>query len=69
MPGPVTRRDLLAQLGVTAAATIGASAAGIGVAGMARAQDWHVYWKGLPTESIPEAIASALAQPVDFASS
>ena len=39
MPGPVTRRDLLAQLGVTAAATIGASAAGIGVAGMARAQD------------------------------
>jgi branched-chain amino acid transport system substrate-binding protein len=36
---PVTRRDLLAQLGVTAAATLGASAAGIGVAGIARAQE------------------------------
>src|SRR5207244_811052 len=39
MPGPVTRRDLLAQLGVTAAATLGASAAGIGIAGVARAQE------------------------------
>src|SRR2546427_5316994 len=39
MPGPVTRRDLLAQLGVTAAATFGASAAGIGFAGVARAQE------------------------------
>jgi branched-chain amino acid transport system substrate-binding protein len=39
MPGPVTRRDLLAQLGVTAAATLGASAAGIGFAGVARAQE------------------------------
>src|SRR6266851_3258063 len=39
MPGPVSRRDLLAQLGVTAAATLGASAAGIGVAGIARAQE------------------------------
>ena len=39
MPGPVTRRDLLAKLGVTAAATFGASAAGFGVAGIAHAQD------------------------------
>src|SRR6267378_2619082 len=39
MKGPVTRRDLLAKLGVTAAATLGASAAGFGVAGIARAQE------------------------------
>jgi branched-chain amino acid transport system substrate-binding protein len=39
MPGPVTRRDLLAKLGVTAAATFGASATGFGVAGIAHAQD------------------------------
>jgi hypothetical protein len=36
--------------------------------GMARAQDWHIYWKGLPTEHIAQAIAAALAQPVDFTS-
>jgi len=34
--------------------------------GMARSEDWHVFWKGLDTERIPEAIATALAQPVDF---
>jgi acetylglutamate synthase len=35
--------------------------------GMARAEDWHVFWKGLGTDRIPEAIATALAQPLDFA--
>jgi ribosomal protein S18 acetylase RimI-like enzyme len=35
--------------------------------GMARAGDWHVFWKGLETSRIPEAIATALAQPIDFA--
>jgi branched-chain amino acid transport system substrate-binding protein len=45
--GP-TRRDFLAQLGVTAAATgIGASVAGVGVAGIAHAQD-------KPKGSIPD---------------
>jgi len=40
MSGGTTRRDFLAQLGVTtAAATVGAAAAGMGVAGIARAQD------------------------------
>jgi branched-chain amino acid transport system substrate-binding protein len=39
MSGGATRRDFLAQLGVTAAATFGASAAGISVAGIAQAQD------------------------------
>ncbi len=34
--------------------------------GIARAQDWDMYWKGLPIESIPQAIAAALAQPVDL---
>jgi len=34
--------------------------------GMARSEDWHVFWKGLDTGRIPEAIALALAQPVDF---
>jgi GNAT superfamily N-acetyltransferase len=35
--------------------------------GMARTEKWHVFWKGLVPERIPEAIASALVQPVDFA--
>jgi bifunctional N-acetylglutamate synthase/kinase len=35
--------------------------------GMARTEKWHVFWKGLAAERIPEAIATALAQPVDFA--
>jgi acetylglutamate synthase len=34
--------------------------------GMARSEKWHLFWKGLAAERIPEAIASALAQPVDF---
>jgi hypothetical protein len=33
---------------------------------MARTDDWHVFWKGLDAPSIPEAIATALAMPVDF---
>ena len=36
--------------------------------GMARAQEWHVFWKGLDTERIPQAIAAAVAQPIDFVS-
>src|SRR6516162_1878338 len=40
MSSATTRRDFLAQLGVTtAAATFGAAATGMGVAGIARAQD------------------------------
>jgi acetylglutamate kinase len=35
--------------------------------GMARTERWHVFWKGLASERIPEAIATALEQPVDFA--
>jgi bifunctional N-acetylglutamate synthase/kinase len=35
--------------------------------GMARADEWHVFWKGLDAAKIPEAIGSALEQPVDFA--
>lgn len=34
--------------------------------GLERTADWHVYWKGLAHERIPEAIAFALAQPVDM---
>lgn len=34
--------------------------------GMARRADWTVFWKGLSAERIPEAVAMALAQPVDF---
>jgi len=34
--------------------------------GMARANDWHVFWKGLDPAHIAPAIESALAQPVDF---
>jgi branched-chain amino acid transport system substrate-binding protein len=39
MSGRPTRRDFLSQLGVTAAAAIGGSAAGVGVAGLAHAQE------------------------------
>jgi acetylglutamate kinase len=35
--------------------------------GMARADRWTVFWKGLSAEKIPEAIATALAKPADFA--
>lgn len=35
--------------------------------GMARTESWHVFWKGLAAERIPEAIATALVQPIDFA--
>ena len=35
--------------------------------GLARRPDWHVFWKGLAAERIPNAIAYALAQPVDMA--
>jgi acetylglutamate kinase len=34
--------------------------------GMVRLPDWNVYWKGLPSDRIPAAIAFALAQPVDI---
>jgi bifunctional N-acetylglutamate synthase/kinase len=34
--------------------------------GLARLGTWHVYWKGLAPERIPDAIAFALAAPVDF---
>jgi acetylglutamate kinase len=34
--------------------------------GMVRANDWHVFWKGLDRASIAPAIATALEQPVDF---
>lgn len=34
--------------------------------GMARAGEWQVFWRGLATERIPEAIAWALSQPIDF---
>ena len=39
MSGGATRRDFLARLGVTAAAAVGGSAAGFGVAGIAHAQE------------------------------
>ncbi|HKQ70911.1 MAG TPA: hypothetical protein VJT73_16305 [Polyangiaceae bacterium] len=35
--------------------------------GMARMGEWHVFWKGIVPEHVPEAIATTLAQPVDFA--
>jgi ribosomal protein S18 acetylase RimI-like enzyme len=35
--------------------------------GMARTDKWHVFWKGLAADRIPQAIATALGQPVDFA--
>jgi len=34
--------------------------------GMVRTEQWNVFWKGLPPDRIPEAIAAALAEPVDF---
>lgn len=34
--------------------------------GLVRFADWHVYWKGLAPERIPEAITYALAQPIDI---
>jgi acetylglutamate kinase len=34
--------------------------------GMARAGEWHVFWKGLEPSRIADAIATALVQPVDF---
>ena len=34
--------------------------------GMARAGEWHVFWKGLPPERIADAIAYALTQPSDL---
>lgn len=34
--------------------------------GLARLPEWTVYWKGVPPESIPGAIAWAVAQPVDI---
>jgi GNAT superfamily N-acetyltransferase len=36
--------------------------------GLARFPDWTVYWRGLAPARIPEAIASALAQPIDVPS-
>jgi hypothetical protein len=35
--------------------------------GMARSEHWTVFWKGLPADRLREAIAVALASPVDFA--
>jgi hypothetical protein len=34
--------------------------------GMLRTERWHVYWKGLSPEQVPDAVATALSQPVDF---
>jgi GNAT superfamily N-acetyltransferase len=34
--------------------------------GRVRVQEWMVYWIGIPVERIPEAIAYALSQPIDF---
>ena len=34
--------------------------------GMSRTEQWHVFWRGLPTTAIAEAIEKALEQPVDF---
>jgi hypothetical protein len=34
---------------------------------MERTDKWHVFWKGLAADRIADAIATALAQPVDFA--
>jgi NAT, N-acetyltransferase, of N-acetylglutamate synthase len=34
--------------------------------GRVRVQEWTVYWLGIPPERIPEAIAYALSQPIDF---
>jgi acetylglutamate kinase len=34
--------------------------------GMARFPEWHVFWKGLEPAHIADAIAYALAQPIDI---
>jgi acetylglutamate kinase len=34
--------------------------------GLARFPEWHVFWRNLPPEGIPDALAYALAQPPDF---
>jgi acetylglutamate synthase len=34
--------------------------------GRVRVREWTVYWIALRPESIPEAIAYALSQPLDF---
>jgi len=34
--------------------------------GMMRFPEWHVFWKGLAAERVPDAIAFARSQPVDF---
>ena len=34
--------------------------------GMVRTEQWNIFWKGLAPDRIPEAIATALAEPVDF---
>jgi acetylglutamate synthase len=34
--------------------------------GLVRVREWTVYFKGIPPERIPEAIAHALSQPLDF---
>jgi hypothetical protein len=36
--------------------------------GLARFPDWHVFWRGLPIETIDPAVRFALAAPNDFAS-
>ncbi len=36
--------------------------------GMHRAGEWIVYWRGVPSERLPELIADALSRPEDFAS-
>jgi acetylglutamate kinase len=34
--------------------------------GMARRDDWNIFWRRLPVELIPSAIAYAIAQPIDI---
>jgi bifunctional N-acetylglutamate synthase/kinase len=34
--------------------------------GMVRTEQWHVFWKGLSPDRIPDAVAAALAEPADF---
>lgn len=34
--------------------------------GMSKSAKWHVFWLGLPVETIPEAVDFALRAPVDF---
>ncbi len=35
--------------------------------GLLRLPDWHVFWRGLPVETVDPAIRYALAAPRDFA--